>query len=62
MARINASIPEIWTKSLTRDDTAIGEEDTVERAISVHQDLTASAANVLKLWHELLEIAGWQGK
>jgi hypothetical protein len=45
-----------------RDDTAIGEEDMVERTISVHEDLPALAANVLKLRHESLEIAGWQGK
>jgi hypothetical protein len=45
-----------------RDDTAIGEEDMVERTISVHQHLPAVAANVLKLRHESLEIAGWQGK
>jgi hypothetical protein len=34
----------------------------VERTISVHEDLPALAANVLKLRHESLEIAGWQGK
>ena len=45
-----------------RDDTAVGEEDMVERTISVHQHLPAVAANVLKLRHESLEIAGWQGK
>ena len=45
-----------------RDDTAIGEEYMVERTISVHQDLPALAANVFKLRHKLLEIAGWQGK
>jgi hypothetical protein len=44
------------------DDAAIGEEDMVERTISVHQNLPALAANVFKLWHESLEIAGWQGK
>ena len=44
-----------------RDDTAIGEEDMVERTISVHENLIALAANVFKLRHELLEIAGWQG-
>ena len=45
-----------------RDDTAIGEEDMVERTISVHENLPALAANVFKLRHEPLEIAGWQGK
>ena len=34
----------------------------VERTISVHEDLPALAANVFKLRHKLLEIAGWQGK
>ena len=34
----------------------------VERTISAHENLLALAANVLKLRHELLEIAGWQGK
>jgi hypothetical protein len=34
----------------------------VERTISVHEHLPAVAADVLKLWHESLEIAGWQGK
>jgi hypothetical protein len=45
-----------------RDDTAIWEEDMVERTISVYQHLPAVAANVLKLWHESPEIAGWQSK
>jgi hypothetical protein len=45
-----------------RDDTAIGEEDVVERTISVHENLLALAANVFKLWHEPLEIARWKGK
>ena len=34
----------------------------VERTISVHEDLLALAANVFKLRHEPLEIAGWQGE
>jgi hypothetical protein len=34
----------------------------VERVISVHQDLFALAANVLKLWHKPLEIGGRQGE
>jgi hypothetical protein len=34
----------------------------VERTISVQQNLLAFAANLFKLWHESLEIAGWQGK
>ena len=41
--------------------TAVGEEYMVERTISVHQDLTALAADVFKLRHEPLEIRGWQG-
>ena len=45
-----------------RDDTAIGEKDMVERTISVHENLPALAANVFKLRHKSLEIAGWQGK
>jgi hypothetical protein len=45
-----------------RDDTAIGEEHMVERAISVHEDLPALAANLFKLRHKPLEIAGWQGE
>ena len=45
-----------------RDDTAIGEEDMVERTISVHQDLPALALNVFKRRHKQLEIAGWQGE
>jgi hypothetical protein len=45
-----------------RDDPAIGEEDMVERAVGVHENLSALAANVLKLRHQSLEIAGWQGK
>ena len=43
-----------------RDDTAIGEEDMVERTIGVHEDLRALAANVFKLRHKPLEIAGGQ--
>jgi hypothetical protein len=34
----------------------------VERTISIHYDLLASAVNVFKLWHKLLEIGGWQGE
>ena len=34
----------------------------VERTIGVHQNLRALAANLFELWHELPEIAGWQGK
>jgi len=43
-----------------RDDTAFGKEDMVERTISVHENLLALAANVFKLRHESLEIAGGQ--
>jgi hypothetical protein len=32
----------------------------VERTVSAHENLLALAANVLKLRHESLEIAGWQ--
>jgi len=45
-----------------RDDTAVGEEYIVERTISIHQDLPAFAAYLLKLRHKLLEIGGWQGE
>jgi len=34
----------------------------VERTISIHQDLPAVAAYLLKLRHKLLEIGGWQGE
>ena len=34
----------------------------IERTISVHQNLLALAANVLKRRRELLEIGGWQGE
>jgi hypothetical protein len=34
----------------------------VERTVGVHQDLRALAANLFKLRHKPLEIAGWQGK
>jgi hypothetical protein len=43
-----------------RDHTAIGEKDMVERTVSVHEDLLALAANVFKLRHKPLEIAGWK--
>ena len=43
-----------------RNDTAIREEYMVERTISVHQDLRAFAANLFKLRHKPLEIAGRQ--
>ena len=45
-----------------RDDTAIGEEDMVERTIGVHQNLLALAANLFKFRHKPFEIAGWQGE
>jgi hypothetical protein len=45
-----------------RDDTAIWEEDMVERTVSVHEDLPAFACNLFKLRHKPLEIAGWQGE
>jgi hypothetical protein len=37
-------------------------QDMVERTISVHENLLATAANVFKLRHEQLEIAEWQGE
>jgi hypothetical protein len=40
----------------------IGEEDVVERTISVHENLLALAANLFKLWHEPFEIARWKGE
>jgi hypothetical protein len=45
-----------------RDHTAIGEKYMVERTISVHEDLRALAANLFKLRHKPLEIAGGQGE
>jgi hypothetical protein len=45
-----------------RDDTAVWEEYMVERTVGVHEDLLALAANLFKLRHKLLEIAGWQGE
>ena len=45
-----------------RDDTAVGEEDMIERTISIHQDLFAFAAYLFKLRHKLLKIGGWQGE
>ena len=34
----------------------------VERTISVQENLPAQASNLFKLWHEALEIAGWQSE
>ena len=34
----------------------------VEETFGIYQDLLASAANIFKLRHKLLEIAGWQGE
>jgi hypothetical protein len=34
----------------------------VERTVSVHEHLLALAANVFKLRHKPLEIAGWKGE
>jgi hypothetical protein len=45
-----------------RDYTAVWEEYMVERTVGVHEDLLALAANLFKLRHKLLEIAGWQGE
>jgi hypothetical protein len=44
------------------DDTAVWEEDMFERTVSVDQELFALTADVLQLWHELLEVAGRQGE
>jgi len=43
-----------------RDDPAVREEDMVERAIGVHQDLRPVAVNLFKLRHKPPEIAGRQ--
>jgi hypothetical protein len=45
-----------------RDDTAIGKEYMVERTIRVHEDLLASAANMLELRHKPLEVSRWHGE
>jgi hypothetical protein len=45
-----------------RNDPAIGEEDILERTVSVQENLRALAANVFKVRHEPREIPGWQGK
>ena len=45
-----------------RDDPAVGEEDMVERTVSVHENLRALAANVFKLRHKPLEIARGQSE
>jgi len=34
----------------------------VERAIGIHEDLLAFAANIFKLRQNVFEIAGWQGE
>jgi hypothetical protein len=39
-----------------RDDTTVGEEYVIERAIGVQEDLLAFAANLFKLRHQTLEI------
>jgi hypothetical protein len=44
------------------DDPAIGEEDMVERTVSLHENLLALAANVFKLRHKSLKIARGQGE
>jgi hypothetical protein len=44
------------------NNTAIREKDMVERTISVHENLRASARNALKLRHEPLQIGGWQSE
>ena len=45
-----------------RDDTTVREEHMVERTIGIHHDLPALVADMLKLRHKPLEIAGWQGE
>ena len=45
-----------------RDDPAVGEEDMVERTVSVHENLRALAANVFKLRYKPLEIARGQSE
>ena len=44
------------------DDTTVRKEDMFKRTVSVHENLLALAANVFKLGHEPLEIAGWQSQ
>ena len=48
--------------SQDRDDPTIGEKNMVQRTVSIHQDLLALAANVFKLRHKPLKIAGRQGE
>jgi hypothetical protein len=71
---ILVALPGIWTTdrgclsaeeglhTRTTLPTEFGEEDVVERTISIHENLLALAPNVFKLRHESLEIAGGQGE
>src|SRR5262249_31538423 len=43
-----------------RDDTAIQEEDMIERTVSLRQDLLAAARDVFKIRHKPPQIAGRQ--
>jgi len=52
----------VSVKRHRRDNTDVGEEDMVQRTISVYQDLLALAANLFKFRHEPLEIGGGQGE
>jgi hypothetical protein len=54
-ARANQLIT--FTRFLSEADTAV-EEDMVERAIGVHENLSGLAANVFKLRHNSPEIVG----
>jgi hypothetical protein len=45
-----------------RNNPAVGEVDMVERTVSVHEDLFASAADLFKVWPNPLEIASRQGE
>src|SRR5450631_2184480 len=49
-ARCHLNDAAVRINSDHRDDTAIGEEDVVERTIRVHKNLLALAANLFKLW------------
>jgi hypothetical protein len=45
-----------------RDDAAVGEEDMIERAVRIQQNLLALATNEFEVRHELLEIARRDGE
>src|SRR5579862_104506 len=45
-----------------RDDSAVGKEQMVERTVSVHEHLSALAADVFNIRYKALEIAGGQSE